>query len=101
MTQLPIILPIFHINRCKELTLECVLLGLFSQDCSNLALIPCLYNRVQQVPQAEMVLMVPLALLVPLAILVPLAPLASLVLVGNLLLSILTKEFHLAQVQWA
>lgn len=56
---------------------------------------------VQQVPQAEMVLMVPLALLVPLAILVPLAPLASLVLVGNLLLSILTKEFHLAQVQWA
>lgn len=53
---------------------------------------------VQQVPEAEMVQMVPLALLVPL---VPLVPLAPLVLVGNLLLSILTKEFHLALDQWA
>lgn len=53
---------------------------------------------VQQVPEAEMVQMVPLALLVPL---VPLVPLAPLVLVGNLLLSMLTKEFHLALDQWA
>lgn len=56
---------------------------------------------VQQVPEAEMVLMVPLALLVPLVPLVPLAPLALLVLLGTLLLSILTKEFHLALDQWA
>lgn len=52
----------------------------------------------QQVPEAEMVLMVPLALLDPL---VPLGPLGSLVLVGTLELSILTKEFHLALDQWA
>lgn len=53
---------------------------------------------VQQVPEAEMVLMVPLALLDSLG---PLGPLGSLVLVGNLELSILTKEFHLALDQWA
>lgn len=47
---------------------------------------------VQQVPEAEMVQMVPL---------VPLVPLAPLVLEGNLVLSILTKEFHLALDQWA
>lgn len=55
----------------------------------------------QQVPEAEMVLMVPLALLVPLVPPVPLAPLAPLVFLGTLLLSILTKEFHLALDQWA
>lgn len=53
---------------------------------------------VQQVPEAEMVQMVPMAPRAPLA---PLAPLVSLVLVGTLVLSILTKEFHLALDQWA
>lgn len=53
---------------------------------------------VQQVPEAEMVQMVSLVPLVPL---VPLAPLAPLVLEGNLVLSILTKAFHLALDQWA
>lgn len=56
---------------------------------------------VQKVPEAEMVLTVLLAPLVPLVILVPLASLAPLVLLGTLLLSILTKEFHLALDQWA
>lgn len=55
---------------------------------------------VPQVPEAEMVLMVPWALLVPLAPLVLPAPLPPLVLLGTLLLSILTKEFHLALDQW-
>lgn len=55
----------------------------------------------QQVPEAEMVLMVLSALLVPLVPPVPLAPLDPLVLLGTLLLSILTKEFHLAPDQWA